>query len=544
MSVYKNIGPRAAAAQNVKQFDNEVPNNAGGYVYKLNMWGQLNRFLILGSEGGTYYVSARKLTDGNVAIVKQCLAADAMRTVQMAADVLKDGKAFKTDPALVTLAMAVTTDLPVEVKLAAFKAVGNLRTTEFFQFIDLADEYRGWGRMMKEYVRRWYSRPLRVVALQMTKYRNRGARTHADALRQGHVRPISPAHSDLFLWATKGVEALSEKVVAAELRDSVMMGYEMAKLAKNVKEIVQIIRDYSLTWEMIPTEWHNTKEVWVELLMTMKPWALLRNLGRMQALGVFDDINNVMGVVSVLTDQDIVERERIHPVRALVAFTGYKSGHGRAHGGADGAEKKQLTWKPDMRILDAIEACMYLGFKTIKPTGKRLHLALDISGSMWGSKGVCGVPELDAATASAVVAMATVRSEPTVLITGFTTTFEEVDLRKTDSLEDVLRKTRELSRRMGGTDCAKPMVWSLEHKAKFDGFAVYTDSETWAGQVKPVAALKKYRVEMNIPARLAVVGMVSNEFSIADPDDAGMLDVVGMSTDTPMMISKFLAGEI
>jgi 60 kDa SS-A/Ro ribonucleoprotein len=39
---------------------------------------------------------------------------------------------------------------------------------------------------------------------------------------------------------------------------------------------------------------------------------------------------------------------------------------------------------------------------------------------------------------------------------------------------------------------------------------------------------------------LVVVGMVSNGFSIADPDDAGMLDVVGFDTATPAVIADFI----
>ncbi|MEZ4633117.1 MAG: hypothetical protein R2880_20800 [Deinococcales bacterium] len=45
---------------------------------------------------------------------------------------------------------------------------------------------------------------------------------------------------------------------------------------------------------------------------------------------------------------------------------------------------------------------------------------------------------------------------------------------------------------------------------------------------------------MNISAKLIVVGMVVNNFSIADPNDAGMLDVVGFSTDTPSVIADFI----
>ena len=36
------------------------------------------------------------------------------------------------------------------------------------------------------------------------------------------------------------------------------------------------------------------------------------------------------------------------------------------------------------------------------------------------------------------------------------------------------------------------------------------------------------------------VGMVSNGFSIADPDDAGMLDVVGFDAATPVVIADFI----
>jgi hypothetical protein len=42
-----------------------------------------------------------------------------------------------------------------------------------------------------------------------------------------------------------------------------------------------------------------------------------------------------------------------------------------------------------------------------------------------------------------------------------------------------------------------------------------------------------------IRAKLVVVGMALNGFTIADPDDAGMLDVVGFDTVTPNLIADF-----
>jgi 60 kDa SS-A/Ro ribonucleoprotein len=39
-----------------------------------------------------------------------------------------------------------------------------------------------------------------------------------------------------------------------------------------------------------------------------------------------------------------------------------------------------------------------------------------------------------------------------------------------------------------------------------------------------------------------VVACVSNGFTIADPDDAGMLDVVGIDISTPQLIADFARG--
>jgi 60 kDa SS-A/Ro ribonucleoprotein len=72
-----------------------------------------------------------------------------------------------------------------------------------------------------------------------------------------------------------------------------------------------------------------------------------------------------------------------------------------------------------------------------------------------------------------------------------------------------------------------------------DVFVVLTDSETWAGAIHPCQALAEYRQALGIGARLIVCGMVSNGFTIADPDDAGMLDVVGFDTATPALMADF-----
>ncbi len=83
------------------------------------------------------------------------------------------------------------------------------------------------------------------------------------------------------------------------------------------------------------------------------------------------------------------------------------------------------------------------------------------------------------------------------------------------------------------------MVHALANGWEVDTFVVYTDNETWAGTIHPVQALQRYRQEAGIPAKLIVVGMTATGFSIADPSDAGMLDVVGFDASAPAVMADF-----
>jgi 60 kDa SS-A/Ro ribonucleoprotein len=66
--------------------------------------------------------------------------------------------------------------------------------------------------------------------------------------------------------------------------------------------------------------------------------------------------------------------------------------------------------------------------------------------------------------------------------------------------------------------------------------------QTWAGNVHPHQALQEYRRTTGIPAKLVVVGMTATDFTIADPSDAGMLDVVGFDAAVPSLITEFARG--
>jgi 60 kDa SS-A/Ro ribonucleoprotein len=110
------------------------------------------------------------------------------------------------------------------------------------------------------------------------------------------------------------------------------------------------------------------------------------------------------------------------------------------------------------------------------------------------------------------------------------------------TLEAACRYTAGLP--FGGTDCALPMLDAAAKNIPADVFMVVSDNETWAGSVHPTIALQKYREATGINSKLIVMGVVSNEFSIADPNDSGMIDIVGFDSAVPSIISNFIAPEV
>jgi 60 kDa SS-A/Ro ribonucleoprotein len=174
---------------------------------------------------------------------------------------------------------------------------------------------------------------------------------------------------------------------------------------------------------------------------------------------------------------------------------------------------------------------------------------------------VAGVLGLSPRIASAAMAAVTIASEPMVETVAFTTRGHDqwmspnrpvranvpdglspLALTKRQRLDDIVRTVHGLP--FGGTDCALPMLYALDKGRTIDHFVIYTDSETWAGDIHPSQALRRYRERTGIDARLTIAGMVSNGFSIADPNDRGMLDVVGFDTAAPQLMADFAAGRL
>lgn len=516
-------------------------NNAGGFAFAVDDWTRLDRFLILGGEGGTYYVNERDLTKQNAESVLNCLRADGLRAVARIVEISEAGRAPKNDPALFALAIAASLG-DERTRRAALEALPRVARIgmHLFHFVHYVEGFRGWGRGLRRAIADWYQdKNADDLAYQLVKYQQRDGWSHRDILRLAKPVPQDEAHKQLYAWATgKPFELEADGFV---MPDSIYC-YEVAKsYADNVLHGgIDLIRKHNATFEMLPTEWLAKPEVWRALLPNMPMTAMMRNLGRMTANGALKPLASEVDLVCErLTDKERVKRARLHPLNVLVALRTYTQGHG---------ERGNTTWEPISQIADALNEAFYLTFDTVEPTNKRHMLALDVSGSM-GAK-IANMP-LTCRDAAAAMAMVTARTEPKYLVTGFTAKLggsywgggaeiSTLPLSPNQRLDDVVRATTGLP--FGGTDCALPMLYALEKGLDVDAFYVYTDSETWAGKIHPVQALRQYRERTKIPAKLIVVGMTSNGFSIADPNDGGMLDVVGFDTAAPTVMSDFVRG--
>jgi 60 kDa SS-A/Ro ribonucleoprotein len=524
MTSYLNIFSRwtAGATPQSQPVAGTGPNSAGGYAFPVDDWARLDRFLILGSEGGSYYAGERTLTRDNAQAVLRAIAADGAGAVARIVAISEAGRAPKNDAALFALALAASSaDLATRrAALAALPKVARTGT-HLFQFAEFIQGSRGWGRALRRAVGAWYlAQRTERLAYQLVKYRQRNGWSHRDLLRLSHPEAADVARAALIEWACRGTDS--------DVLPALVRAADRLARSTDAAEAAALIRSQNLPREAVPTALLNEAAVWEALLERMPLAALVRSLAKLTSVGVIRPLGEALPLVlSALGDADRIAGARLHPLSLLLALRIYAQGQG---------ERGGLRWEPVQAVIDALNAAFYTAFRSVEPSGRRLLLALDVSGSM-GVGRVAG-SSLTPREASAAMALMTAATEPATHIVGFTGGMVPLPISPSMRLNDAVRAVSGLP--FDRTDCAQPMLYGLARGIPVDAFVVYTDSETWAGAIHPVQALRQYRERTGIAAKLVVVGMVSNGFSIADPNDAGMLDVVGFDTATPAVIADFV----
>ena len=180
----------------------QVQNSAGGYVWSIDSYRRLRRFLILGIEGGSYYASEQTLLVENAKAVLECYQHDAemlesgarengFRTISEIVSISDQGLAIRNDPALFALAIGAShsnADIRRQA-LAALPQVARIGT-HLFHFFSFVKLMRGTGRGLRDALAKWYtSKNADDLAFQLVKYQSRDGVSHVDILRLAHPSP-------------------------------------------------------------------------------------------------------------------------------------------------------------------------------------------------------------------------------------------------------------------------------------------------------------------------------------------------------------------
>lgn len=542
-----------------------VQNNAGGMTFKVNDWDRLDRFLILGTESNTYYQSGSDLARDNAKHVISLLRKSPRKVIKRVVEISQAGRAPKNEYALFVLALAAS-DNSAETRKHALDALPQVaRTgTHLFNFVSYAEQFRGWGRAMRRAVGDWYSdRSPDELAYQVVKYQSRNGWSNRDLLRLAHPTAKNDEFDAVFRWVTSGLDGLkavpqvttppdrghiTNQRVTRNRKDvtgylpKIIEAFEEAKTAGE-NRIIQLILDHNLPREAVPTQHLTSPKVWEALLQKMPMTAMIRNLATMTRVGLLTPGSVASDLVTQrLADQNYLVRSKIHPLNVLMALKTYEAGRG---------VRGSNTWTPTGEVVDALDAAFYLTFGNVTPTGKKTLLALDVSGSM--SAQVNGMVGMTARDVSVAMALVTASVEPEFQLVGFTQGGWSQNQRNSfysDSIRELNIDTKKtLSQNIkalsnlpfSGTNCSLPFMWATAMNHEFENFSVYTDNETYASGDVPSEALRKYRAHSGLPAKLAVFGVTATQFTIADPNDSGMMDFVGFDSAAPELAQQFFA---
>lgn len=538
-----------ATPQNQKADSQQVQNNAGGYVFQVEGLERFTRFLVTGVDSGTYYASAPALAASNAAFVHDFVQRAPEAAINEIVAVSTDGRAPKQQPGLFALAVATAAD-EVETRRAAWAALPIVARTgsslkTFVKYRRLFGSLQ--NRLAERAIGSWFNAPVDQVAYQMAKYRNRDGWTDPDIFKMAHFRPADAQHEQLIRWMSGYDPSWDGGGI------KIVEGYIKAKSAP-VDRVAAIVKEYGLTHEMLSDEAKGRADVWEAMLDNGMPQtALIRNLPKLTNLGLLAQTGSRWTAVveQQIADAERLKRARVHPMAVLLAHKTYADGHG---------DRGKSTWTPVQRIVDALDSAFYASYGAVERTGKKMLIALDVSGSM--SYESLPNSSLTAREASAAMSLVTANVEPEHRIVGFTSAnrgyryrsissraaleydggLSDIPISPRQRLRDAVRAVSDLP--FGGTDVSLPFTWAMSQNLVFDTVVVYTDNETWAGGVHVHQAINEYRRRVNPETRVVVAGMTATECTILDPKDIKSLNVAGFDAAAPRVLSDFAMGRI
>ncbi len=503
-----------------------VKNNAGGFVYEISDKERLERFLILGSDWGTYYVSEKELTLKNAEFVIDYIKRDSHAVYLTLAEIAIEGRAPKYNTILFVYALLMKFGNKFT-KKECYKGIKDIcyTPTQLFQLLTYLKPLRGWSRGLRTGVANWYlSRDNDKLSYQLIKYRSRSGYTHKDVIRLCHPKVTDPIKHNIIKYAigyATEIESLPQ-IAAFEL----LQGASKEQwVAPKLQIMLDLMINNRLTWEMIPTEQLNNPAVLDVLIDHMPPTALMRNLNRFAYNDMTKDYNIVTKrICDKLHDKEQLKLNKVHPINVVNSMLTYSTGKG---------DKGNKTWVPNQHILDALHDTYSLAMDTLEPTLKSILVGIDISGSMHSQ---VGNMQMQACQVASVLAHTISKTEPDCDIMCFDTEPKPYPFGKRSSLDEVLKHQF----CGGGTDCGVPIGYAVLNKKPYDAIIILTDNETWAGNVHAKKALEIQRRQTGKQTKIVEICLVSEPYSQFPQDDKNVLRIVGFDASVITIMQEFI----
>ena len=504
-----------------KKITGTKKNDGGGYSHVIGKWEFLDRFLIIGAESGTYYVSQEENQQRNCDNTIACIVENGIKVVDTVVEVSAGGKAAKNDSAIYVLALCFTHGND-ETKQYAEKALQKVCRigTHILMFVAFIKSMRGFGKSVARAINAWYTdKTDDALAFQLTKYQNRNGWTHKDVFRLSHPK----------FGKRNAKSAIAKWVVTGEIPKGKTKGQSLIRVIDScrgveVKKAIPIIKEHNLQREHLDTNLLNDVSIQAAMLDNLGGTALVRNLGNMTKSGLLHGNNEyVKNIYHKLNDKEYIAKSKLHPLKLLIALNTYNAG-----GGGFGA-----SYVPNQTISSSLEAALALSFNSVKPTNENYFFGLDVSGSM-GWEAISGV---SCCAVASVMALTFAKVEPWTFIGGFSGNFTELGISKADSVNSAMDKA--IKTNFGSTNPSAAIEYAIQRKMDVDKFVFITDNDCNRGY-HASETIKKYRSLMNKPkAKIIVFGLTASQFSIADKNDPFSLDVAGTTPDMTSIIQNF-----
>ena len=291
MEVDEDVALNQVPGQQIQISNDQVRNNAGGFGFQVTDIDRLKRFLVLGSEGGTYYAGEKELGLENVKCIASLInAGRGKEVVEIVKQYSVEGRCAKQTTIIYTLALCARFhdgshgSLYTATRKEAYKALSAICRipTDLFHFVQFCEDISksvdtktGWGRAHRKAIAKWYmEKKGSKLAYLVTKYKQRDGWSHKDLLRLSHPKPTdeNKGHSAVFKYILRGYPDSEEFVkrlgengfpMDQDLSETIRMlkATDDAIKAENEEEILQLIKDHNLVREHLPTKFLVSKKV-------------------------------------------------------------------------------------------------------------------------------------------------------------------------------------------------------------------------------------------------------------------------------------------